>query len=61
VDDVDVSYHVFCVRALGSPSIVTKKVYMHTSTSSQWRQREHDKKENMTDGANQNGDEQLER
>ena len=60
-------YHVFCVRALGSPSIVTKKVYMHTSTSSQWRQREHDKKENMTDGTNQNmtkrgnGDEQLER
>ena len=39
--------YVFVVSVLGSPSIVTKTVYMRTSTSSPcdkiWRQREHDK------------------
>ena len=59
VDNVDVSRHVFgsVGSALGSPNIVTKKVYTRTSTSSgndrygakqnmtkKWRQTEHDKK-----------------
>ena len=39
--------YVFVVSVLGSPSIVTKTVYMRTSTSLPcdkiWRQREHDK------------------
>ena len=48
--------YVFVVSVLGSPSIVTKKVYMRTSTSSyviRYGARENmTKQENMTNGTN---------
>ena len=55
VDDVDVSGHVFgsVGSALGSPNIVTNKVYMRTSTSS--GNDRYGAKQNMTkSGAKQN-------
>jgi hypothetical protein len=46
VDDVDVSRHVFCVRALGSPYYIdTKKVC--AQEHDRRRQPEHDKKGEM--------------